>query len=196
MSAEYQVDMPEGGASSFAHIALRRTSDQVDAEHRPVELERIPPIVFSEVLRDVDLFVAVTSVANDPNWADGGPEGQYRAYWQDMAARELGQSAATRKELIRWLIPKLSIADKLEATDKFLIVQGKRQKYAIHFGSSNIQVLPSHRNLCIVPGDAPKEVRNIKLPFEGDDLLSIILSKAFLLADEDKIKDETILRQL
>jgi hypothetical protein len=199
MTVEYRVDMPEGVATSFAHVALSLTSDQVrflDAENQPVELERIPPIVFSEVLRDVDLFVAVTSVANDPNWTDGGPDGQNRAYWQEMAGAELGQSAATRRELISWISPKLSIADKLEITDKCLVVQGKLQKYAIHFGSSNVQILPSNRNLCIVPAGAPREARDIKLPFEGDTLFSTILSKAFLLVDESRIKDKSILRQL
>jgi hypothetical protein len=34
------------------------------------------------------------------------------------------------------------------------------------------------------------------LPFEGDRVLSIILSKAFLLADDRKITDPTITRQL
>ena len=34
------------------------------------------------------------------------------------------------------------------------------------------------------------------LPFEGDSVLSIIISKALLLAADSKIKDETILRQL
>jgi hypothetical protein len=34
------------------------------------------------------------------------------------------------------------------------------------------------------------------LPFEGDRTLAIILSKAFLLAEDTKIKDETIIRQI
>jgi hypothetical protein len=55
---------------------------------------------------------------------------------------------------------------------------------ARRIGSSNIQILPSNRYLCIIPGRAPKETDAIKLPFAGDSLLSIILSKAFLLADE------------
>jgi hypothetical protein len=36
----------------------------------------------------------------------------------------------------------------------------------------------------------------VRLPFEGDSTLSIILSKAFLLADDHRITDPTILRQL
>ena len=199
MTVEYEVDMVEGGEVSSAHVALHLASDQVrflDAQRQPVALEHIAPIAFSEVMRDVDLFVAVISVANDPNWADGGPEGRHGGYWREWAFSELGQSAATRKELITGIVPKLSIADKLEVTEKFLVVQGKRQKYAIHFGSSNIQILPSNRYLCIVPDRAPKETRDIKLPFAGDSLLSTILAKAFLLVDEDTITDETILRQL
>jgi hypothetical protein len=34
------------------------------------------------------------------------------------------------------------------------------------------------------------------LPFEGDTILSIILSKAFLLAADDEITDPTILSQI
>ena len=34
------------------------------------------------------------------------------------------------------------------------------------------------------------------LPFEGDGTLSVILSKAFLLAEDTKIKDPTIVSQL
>jgi hypothetical protein len=36
----------------------------------------------------------------------------------------------------------------------------------------------------------------VYLPFEGDATLSIILSKAFLLADDRAINDAVILRQL
>jgi len=81
---------------------------------------------------------------------------------------------------------------RLEITDKFLIVRGIRQKYAIHFGSGNIQILPQNRYLCIVPNRTPREAQGLKLPFAGDTLLSIILAKAFLLADERQITDQTI----
>jgi hypothetical protein len=199
LRAEYHVEVLDWGVPTNSAAPLHIRSDEVrflDAQWQSVPLDQISPIVFSEVMRDVDLFVAVTSVANDPNWADGGPNGDNRAYWEEWAFADLGQTAVMRKELAAWIVPKLSIADRLEITDKFLVVQGKRQKYAIHFGSSNIQILPSNRYLCIVPGGTPKEARDIKLPFEGDSTFSTILSKAFLLVDEDKIKDETILRQL
>jgi len=199
LKVEYHVEVVDDGQHSASGVALHLASDQVcftDLRSQPVELVAVSPIVFSEVLRDVDLFVAVTSVANDPGWTDGGPEGRHGRYWREWAFGELGQSAATRRELISWIAPKLSISSQLDVTDKFLIVQGKRQKYAIHFGSANIQVLPSNRYLCIVADRSPAEAAGLKLPFAGDGTLSMILAKAFMLVDESKIRDPTILGQL
>jgi hypothetical protein len=58
---------------------------------------------------------------------------------------------------------------------------------------------PKDQYLCIVPArNSGIEGGREKLfvPFEGDQTLSIILSKAFLLADDKKITDATITRQL
>ncbi len=199
LTIEYHVDAVDNDQRSAAYVPLHLATDQVrfvGADGRAVPLDTVSPILFSESLRDVDLFVAVTSVANDPGWTDGGPDGRFGGYWREWAFGDLSQNAETRRALIASIAPKLTIADRLEVTDKFLIVQGKRQKYAIHFGSSNIQILPSNRYLCIVPGRPSKETEAIKLPFAGDSILSIILSKAFLLVDETRITDPTILRQL
>ena len=38
--------------------------------------------------------------------------------------------------------------------------------------------------------------RGVFFPFDGDDLLSVVLSKAALLAADDRITDESILRQI
>jgi hypothetical protein len=37
---------------------------------------------------------------------------------------------------------------------------------------------------------------HVRPPFKGDDTLSVILSKAFLLADDDKIADPAIRSQI
>jgi len=39
-------------------------------------------------MRDVDLFVGVASVGNDPTWADGGPQARFRNYWNDYGFGE------------------------------------------------------------------------------------------------------------
>jgi hypothetical protein len=44
--------------------------------------------------------------------------------------------------------------------------------------------------------DRQSESAHVRLPFEGDSTLSIILSKAFMLAEDDKIRDASIRRQI
>jgi hypothetical protein len=165
--------------------------------NEPLPLEEIPPLVFSEVMRDVDLFVGVASVGNDPTWQDGGPDGRYIEYWRSYSFGELSGTAVSRRETLVSLIPRLRIAKQCSLTDKFLVVKGSRRTYKIHLGSGNILMEPNDQYLCIVP-DAHARMSSgpVYLPFEGDSTLSIILSKAFLLSEDGKIKDATINRQI
>lgn len=80
--------------------------------------------------------------------------------------------------------------------DKFVIVKGKLRTYKIHIGSTNILMEPNKQYLCIVPDRNKQESNNLFIPFEGDTSLSIILSKAILLANDDKITDTRITSQL
>ena len=160
-------------------------------------LEEVPAVVFSEIMRDVDLFVGVASVANDPNWSDGGPGGTHRNYWHETAFGELNASARTRREILDRLLPRLKIKNVATLEGKFLVIEGKIRTYKIHLGSGNILMSPSDEYLCIVPNAAQRRGSDkIFLPFEGDNVFSIILSKAFLLADDNKIKDRTIVSQI
>ncbi|HEX3270296.1 MAG TPA: DUF4132 domain-containing protein [Ktedonobacterales bacterium] len=167
-------------------------------DNTPIPLEQIPPLVLSEVLRDVDLFVGVASVGNDPTWQDGGPAGRYRDYWRSYSFGELSATAETRKQLLARLIPRLAIADRCAVEGRFLRVRGDLRTYKIHLGSGNILMEPNDQYLCIVPsrGGGETATGNLYLPFAGDSVFSIILSKAFLLAEDTKIKDTTITRQL
>ena len=164
----------------------------------PLPLEEIPPLVFSEIMRDVDMFVGVASVGNDPTWMDGGGEARYQDYWHNYSFGELTESSRTRKQVLETLIPRLKIAEYCTLTDKFLIVRGQIRTYKIHLGSGNILMEPNDQYLCIVPSRRSSEMGKDKLfiPFEGDQTLAIILSKAFLLAEDKKITDPSITRQL
>jgi hypothetical protein len=56
----------------------------------PVPLDQVPPLVFSEILRDVGIFVGVSSVGDDPAWRDGEPRLRLdltQAAWEIQAAR-------------------------------------------------------------------------------------------------------------
>jgi hypothetical protein len=155
-------------------------------------------LVFSEIMRDVDMFVGVASVGNDPNWLDGGGTVRYRDYWHSYSFGELTESSKTRKQVLQTLLPRLKIAERCTLTDKFLVVRGDIRTYKIHLGSGNILMEPNDQYLCIVPSRRSGEMGKDKLfvPFEGDQTLAIILSKAFLLAEDKKITDPTITRQL
>lgn len=45
-----------------------------------IALMDVPPLLFSEAMRDVDLYVGVASVGNDPDWQDNGCLPSYRDY--------------------------------------------------------------------------------------------------------------------
>lgn len=185
-------------AGNSAHVQgggyLSEGSDR--PENHPVPLRDIPPLVLSEILRDVDLFVGVASVGNDPNWSDGGRDGRYRDYWRQASFGDLSATAQTRRTVLEGLIPRLAIADRCELTERFLVVRGELRTYRIHLGSSNILMEPTDQYLCIVPSGKRAGHDTLFLPFEGDQRLSVILSKALLLAADHKIKDRTILSQI
>ncbi|MCR5890003.1 DUF4132 domain-containing protein [Hymenobacter sp. J193] len=176
------------------------STDQVrfTRENEPVPLPDVSPLAFSEVMRDVDLFVGVASVGNDPQWRDNGGLAQFRTYWESYSFGDLSEVAKTRKLALERLVPRLKIGKVSEIKGNFLEVKGHRHVYKIHLGSGNILMAPNDQYLCIVPDRSGKTLgtTDVFLPFEGDAVLSIILSKALLLMDDDKITDETILRQL
>jgi hypothetical protein len=162
-----------------------------------VNLTDVPAQVFSEIMRDVDLFVGVASVGNDPTWQDTGGLPVYRDYWQSYSFGDLSEVAKMRKDILTFLLPRLKISKVAEIKDKFLVVKGKLRTYKIHIGSTNILMEPNDQYLCIVPDRSTNNhLENLFLPFEGDNGLSVILSKAFLLAADDKIADSTITSQI
>ena len=203
---QYGVDTNESGAYLYLttdqvrFYTLPTVENNATSSETPLSLAEIPPLVFSEILRDVDLFVGVCSVGNDPNWSDGGPGGHYRDYWQDYSFSEtLSEIAKIRRQVLEGLVPKLKIADKCHLDGRYLIVQGGWHTYKIHLGSGNILMSPDDQYLCIVParGAAQKGAAGqVFLPFEGDRMLGLILSKAFLLANDTQITDRSILRQI
>ncbi|WP_329521452.1 DUF4132 domain-containing protein [Spirillospora sp. NBC_01491] len=168
-----------------------RFARRADGAWRDAPLADVPPLVFSEAMRDVDLFVGVTSIAADPDW-DGS--GTARAYWERAAFGELTESAEVRRDALSRLLPGTRIADRCELDGRFLVVRGDLRTYKIHLGSGNILMRPDDSYLCIVPASGGAGGA-VFLPFE-EDRLTVILSKAFLLAADTKITDRSILAQL
>jgi Domain of unknown function (DUF4132) len=185
ITAEFWV----GYADSADHISTDQVRFYRGQTHEPLALEDVPALAFTETMRDVDFFVGVGSVGNDPTWQDGGPG------WQAYSFGDLTQTAQTRKEVLETILPRLKIKDRVNLEGKFLLVRGDIRTYKIHLGSGNILMLPNDEYLCIVQ-DRSSNATSTFLPFEGDGTLAVILSKAFMLAEDLKIKDETITRQI
>lgn len=197
MTVEYWVDASWQGETTDAGIFLYITTDQVRfiRQGEPLPLSEVPALVFSELMRDVDLFVGVCSVGNDPQWNDRGDLPGAIEYWNEYSFGELNETANTRREVLAGLIPRLKISDRCELQQRFLKVRGDLRTYRIHLGSGNIQMDPNNQYLCIVPERRAEKDPKF-LPFEGDRTLSIIISKALMLADDKKITDKSILSQI
>jgi Domain of unknown function (DUF4132) len=91
----YPVDLCRTGRVGFCRTGDRRRV--------PVPLAEVPELVFSEAMRDVDLFVSVTSIATDPRWADRG-ENPHFDYWREYSLGDLTETAVIRGDALARLI--------------------------------------------------------------------------------------------
>jgi hypothetical protein len=219
LRAEFHHDAVVEG-EAYAPVT-RCSTDQVRFYARagrsraePVPLRDVPGVVFSEAMRDVDLFVSVASMAADTNWRDTGLDRQNvlrqaltdaalaaasgRPYtdWRGPAFGELTGSAESRRQVLNWMLSQLAVSDRLELDDRWLRVRGDLRSYKIHLGSGDILMGPNDEYLYIVSaGGEDPDLGQIYIPFD-DTRLSTILSRAFRLARDREIKDPTIIAQL
>ena len=154
----------------------------------------------NEILSELDPnFTGEPEEASAGGAASGAPDVKKDTKTPALKAfgRDLTELAKTRKQILEKLLPRLKIANIASISGKFLIVKGTKRTYKIHIGSTNILMEPNDQYLCIVPDrSASKSSEKLFIPFEGDRGFSILLSKAFLLAEDDKITDTTILSQI
>lgn len=196
--ARFFLETASTGPTGIAELCA---TDQVRFEQRigrawqAAALVDVPPTVLSEAFRDVDLFVGVASIGADPRWTDRG-DARHSTYWREFSFGALPESAGARRSTLARLLPRTRIADRVEIGDRFLRVCGDLRTYKIHLGSGNVLMEPDDAYLCIVDARS-KDAGRLYLPFEENGgTLSLIVSKAFLLADDRKITDLSVLRQI
>ena len=140
-----------------------------------IKIADIPDIVFSEVMRDVDLAVSVAHA--------GGVDPETSHSTMEM-----------RAAILSFVLPMFRIAN-VKVEGHHAIVEGKLAEYSIHLGSgvvhqlggAMIPVLPVHS----------QHRGKIFLPFVDDDPKTAeIISKVLLFAEDDKIKDPLILSNI
>jgi hypothetical protein len=144
-------------------------------EWKPLNLTQIPPRVFSEVMRDLDLVVSVAHM--------GGVDPEATASTVEMRAALLRETATA-----------LQIAN-VQIEGSRTLVEGQLGSYSVHLGSAVVHRRPGGA-ICIVPVHAQHRGR-LFLPFADDDPKTAeVLSKVLLLARDSEIKDPTILEQI
>lgn len=197
----------EHGGRLFAFISCDRVSfftldknGQPGGE--PIPLESVPARAFCEAMYDIDQIVGRTSIGADRNWQDRGAGAahplsevpEFVDYHRRYSSGQASELARSRHDFLAKLLPGLAIASQCSLGSDFLMVDGKLATYRINLGSGNILIAPNDRYLCIVP--AGRSQAESYVPYEGDEILSLILSKAMMLADDAHIEDKSILRQI
>jgi hypothetical protein len=151
-------------------VSFRRRGDWQE-----LPLEQVPPRLFSEVMRDLDLVVSVAHV--------GGVDPEASASTVEMRAALLRETCA------------LVGIRNYEVKANHVLIDGKLGKYSVHLGSSSVHRLPGG-SVCIIAVPAQHRGR-LFLPFADDDPRTAeVLSKVLLLARDHEIQDPTILQQL
>ncbi|SES72314.1 DUF4132 domain-containing protein [Thorsellia anophelis] len=140
-----------------------------------VEFSSIAPIIFSEVMRDLDLVVSVAHVGEvDP---------------------EASQSSIElRAALLRETVDLFKLKN-IEIAGSHALITGSLAQYSIHLGSAVVHQLGgSYLSIIAVPS---QHRGRIFLPFMDEDPRTAeIMAKVLLLACDDEIQDPTILQQI
>lgn len=142
---------------------------------KSMAVKEVPDIVYSEVMRDVDLAVSVAHAGGvDPETSHSTVE--------------------MRRAIVEFNLPLFGLTNvKLEGSHA--MIDGRRGQYSIHLGSGvihqlggpQIQVLPVHS----------QQRGKLFLPFMDEDPKTAeIMSKVVLFARDEKIKDPYILSQI
>ena len=198
LRAEYHVDFPRDESAISGHsiytCTWRAGRFYVPEGRTPVRAGiGAAGGLFGSDARAADLFVCIASIGNDPTWGTR-PNVPFLDYWNSISFGDLSASGEQRRQVLEALLPKLSIRQRCRLEDRHLWVRGDRATYRIHLGSGSVLIEPGSRYLCIVRSGSTSS--DVFLPFDGDATLSLILSKAFLLAADSRIKDASILRQI
>jgi hypothetical protein len=143
--------------------------------YKNIEINKIPKIIFSEIMRDLDLVVSVAHV--------GGVDPEASLSTIDM-----------RKAIIRESIRLMKI-ENVELKGNYANINGSLGEYSVHLGSANVYKQATGA-LYIIPVHSGHRGKMF-LPFMDEDpKTSEILSKIIMLSNDNKIKDPNILMQI
>lgn len=140
-----------------------------------MRIKDIPDIIFSEVMRDVDMAVSVAHAGGvDPETSHSTVE--------------------MRKTIAEFTMPLFRLTN-VTFTKNHAVIEGKRANYTVHLGSGVVHQ-EAGPMINVLPVHSQRRGR-IFLPFVDDDpKTSEVLTKILFFAEDNKIKDPYILGQI
>ena len=143
--------------------------------YEPMKIRDIPDIVYSEVMRDVDLAVSVAHAGGvDP---------------------ETSHSTVEMRKVILAFNMKLLGISNVTLDKNHAIIEGKHGRYSIHLGSGVIHRFSGHQINVLAVQSGKKS--KLFLPFiDEDPKTAEIMTKVLTFAQDDKIKDPYIMQQI
>lgn len=141
----------------------------------PLKIKEIPDVIYSEVMRDVDLAVSTAHAGGvDP---------------------ETSHSTIEMRQVIVSCNLELFKIKNVKVEGNHAVIDGKLGQYTVHLGSGVVHQM-GNSMLFVVPVHSQHRGR-IFLPFVDDDPKTAeIMSKILLFAEDTKIKDPNILSQI
>ncbi len=144
-------------------------------EEEALPLSEVPPRLFSETMRDLDLVVSVAHV--------GGVDPEATQSTVEM-----------RASLLRETLRLLRLGN-VRLEHGHALIAGYHANYTVHLGSGTVHRMPGGF-LCLIPVHNQHAGR-LFLPFaDPDPRTAEVVSKVLMLAEDRKIQDPTILEQL
>ncbi len=142
---------------------------------KPMKVAEVPDIIYSEVMRDVDLAVSVAHAGGvDP---------------------ETSHSTVEMRRAIAECNLELFKIKNVTLEGNHAVIDGKLGRYTVHLGSGVVHQM-GNSMLYVVPVHSQHRGRMF-LPFLDDDPKTAeIMSKIILFAEDTKIKDPSILSQI
>ena len=153
--------------------AIEYVSFSSSRSYKQLKIAEIDPILYSEVMRDVDMTVSIAFVGGvDP---------------------ETGNSTKELRAAIIKCTAELMKFNNVTVSDNFIHVKGTLADYTIHLGSGNVRQVGGVE-IPIIPVHGQHRGK-LYLPFMDEDPKTVeIVSKMVLLAEDNKLKDPTILK--
>ena len=175
ITASLQFDFGYTTPAEVEGLTIERVLFTKRGDWKALPLEQVPPRVFSEAMRDLDLVVSVAH--------QGGVDPEASASTVEMRSALLREACGLMK------------LGNVRLQGSHALIAGQLGTYSVHLGSAIVHRQPGG-HLCIVPVHSQHRGR-LFLPFADDDPRTAeVLSKVLLLSKDTEIKDPVILEQI